>query len=170
MLEEKEYNKLYLDGTLKKELYSIFKGLQKKCPFPLSSEDLYQETYLKVWKDRAEWNPDKGELREWIKSIAYTTSVNYIKSEQARLNRDTKYAGNPDMGVGEDGTPEALVECEQAQYEILGAVDQLPHELREVLKLKALEGLSDDEIGTKLGITQALVRKRLERARNRLRN
>ena len=64
--------------------------------------------------------------------------------------------------------PEALVIHQQTVEAVRRAVQELPADLREVIVLRELEGLSYQEIATIVGIPIGTVMSRLARGRERL--
>src|SRR3954454_13547354 len=72
-------------------------------------------------------------------------------------------------GVESDATdPEKRLLREEDQQSVRRAVEELPLELREVVVLRELEGLSYKEIAAIAGIPLGTVMSRLARARERL--
>ena len=65
-------------------------------------------------------------------------------------------------------SPEKLLRRKEDKQSVRQAVEALPMELREVVVLRELEGLSYKEISTVAGIPLGTVMSRLARARDRL--
>jgi RNA polymerase sigma-70 factor (ECF subfamily) len=67
------------------------------------------------------------------------------------------------------GDPALAAEGDAGLEDLRRAILKLPDEYREPLVLQVLGGLTTNEIGEQLGLTQPAVLTRLFRARNRLR-
>jgi RNA polymerase sigma-70 factor (ECF subfamily) len=46
------------------------------------SEDLLQETFIKIWKNKHTYNVSKGTLFTWMLNIARNTAIDYIRSHR----------------------------------------------------------------------------------------
>jgi RNA polymerase sigma factor (sigma-70 family) len=186
LLTEQQFNALYLDRKLKSSIFGRIKTIESRTGLVLSKEDLHQEVFLRVWQERSKYSEGDSPVEAWVFTVASHVVADHVRSELARLKRDTKWAGVAEFGVSEvseEGvktyepidetkhTPEA--EYQRTQDEISGlsspGVEQLPTELRDVLRLR-VEGLTHKEIAERLGISVSLAQKRLERAKRRLSN
>jgi RNA polymerase sigma factor (sigma-70 family) len=177
MISEPDFNKLYLNPSFKRKVLGRIASILKKVPYLLDKEDLFQDVFLKIWQNRDKYDPQQAPLEVWAYTVAENTIANTVKSEARRVSREAP-PDNLELGFDDEGnlepidenlTPEGRLESAHAQDEILGAVNQLPEDLRRVLTLH-LGGLSYKEVAEKLGISEPLARKRLERARKRLNN
>jgi RNA polymerase sigma-70 factor, ECF subfamily len=127
------------------------------------AEDVVQETLIRAWKSRAELK-DPAATRPWLLTI--------VRREHARLYErkrlptvdvdDAEVQMDPALSTG-DSTGDAGLD------DLRRAILQLPDEYREPLVMQVLGGLSTQDIGKELGLSQAAVLTRLFRARNKLR-
>ena len=178
MISEKDFNRLYLDPSFKKRVYGRIAGVIKKVPIlMLDRDDLYQDVFLRIWQERDKFDSQQAPLEVWAYTVAENAINNRVRDESRRIAREEPPTPL-EMGWDDEGnlepiderlTPEGRLESAHAQDEIYGAVNQLPEDLRRVLTLH-LEGFDGKQVAEKLGISEALARKRLERARKRLRN
>jgi RNA polymerase sigma-70 factor, ECF subfamily len=128
------------------------------------AEDVVQETLIRAWKSRAELK-DSAATRPWLLTI--------VRREHARLYErkrlptvdvdDAEVQGDPALSTGDSSTADAGLD------DLRRAILRLPDEYREPLVMQVLGGLTTQEIGAELGLTQAAVLTRLFRARNKLR-
>jgi len=128
------------------------------------AEDVVQETLIRAWKSRAELK-DSAATRPWLLTI--------VRREHARLYErkrlptvdvdDAEVQADPALSTGDSGTADARLD------DLRRAILELPDEYREPLVMQVLGGLTTQEIGKELGLTQAAVLTRLFRARNKLR-
>lgn len=127
-------------------------------------EDLVQEVWIAVVRA---WPSFRGEASErtFVLRIAHNRGVTHSMRRRARGE-----AGDEGLEELPDPTPlpEEQLAREQQRRRLLAAIRRLPLPLREVAALR-LEGLSDAEIASVVGISAGNVAVRLTRARHALR-
>ena len=130
------------------------------------AEDVVQETFLKLYRNRGWQNLDNE--RAFLARVAWRVAVD-------SRSRSTWSAGpisEPDQ-AGElpsphSGPEQTLLTANQMAM-VHSMIDTLPDELRLPLALSAFDELNSREIGGILGIPEGTVRTRLQRAREMLR-
>ena len=129
------------------------------------AEDLVQEAYLRAWKSFAGFHGADG--RAWLLMIVRNTCYTWLERKRAR---GTAAAFDEKIHGAQDDTlnPETLLLRKEDRESVQQAVEVLPVELREVVVLRELEGLSYKEIAGIAGIPIGTVMSRLARARDRL--
>ena len=125
------------------------------------SEDVAQEVYLAAWRGlRSLQTPEK--FLPWLRRIARN------RAHSSRGMRDAPLDDAAAVGDGRPPALESLIAAEDAQR-IEAALQRLPVPSREALVLFYREDCSIGEAAAKLGVSEAVFRKRLSRARERLR-
>jgi len=124
--------------------------------------DVAAETLLVAWR-RLDDVPEGDATRLWLYGVARRTLANVRRGTRRRdrlaeVLRAELRAAVPDHS-------DATV----ARIDAEAVLALLPHHDREVLRLATWEGLEPREIAVVLNLTPAAVRKRLSRARARLR-
>jgi RNA polymerase sigma-70 factor, ECF subfamily len=105
--------------------------------------------------------------RAWLLTIVRNASYTWL--EQKRARGPATAFDDEIHGVESDTMdPEILLMREEDKQSVRRAVEELPLELREVVVLRELEGLSYKEIAAIVGIPLGTVMSRLARARERL--
>jgi len=130
-----------------------------------SSEDLVQETFIKV-DQNLDSVKDRSRISSWIYRIAYNTAMDYLNNRHTRLFRSSVELTDLQHMSEFDKT----MEQHQMSQCVRGKVSRLPDNLRSVLLLFDLEGFSHDEIAEVLGITPENAKTRLHRARKKLKD
>ncbi|MDF0513466.1 sigma-70 family RNA polymerase sigma factor [Agromyces sp. H3Y2-19a] len=129
---------------------------------PDDADDLAQTVLLRAWKaiDGVR-DPGAGTVCAWVDAIARNTAVDHLRGRRFddRLDAES-HVDAPSV----DERIEARVDLRAT----LSAIGDLPEPLRTPLVLSALEDRSGNEIAELLGISPALVRQRIRRARQRL--
>ena len=132
------------------------------CRDPEQAEDIAQETILKAWQCRSQFQPGTN-LRAWLSTILR----NRYYSGQRRL----KWRGEFDAEAIErtlmaPDDPSMTVELEDVRR----ALAMLPAFQREALILVGAGGLSYDEVAQIVGCPVGTVKSRVRRARDELAN
>lgn len=135
--------------------------------------DLAQETFVRVYQNRAKFNP-QARFSTWL----YTIATNLARSQfrwRMRRQHVSLEAENPDTGHDfresvSDGqaTPSESALAEERVELVKGAIAQLPEDLRAPLILFEYERKSQSEIAAILDCSAKAVEMRLYRARQQL--
>lgn len=132
-------------------------------PVP-DAEDAAQTALLRAWRSIAHLEtPEPGRMCSWLDAIARNVAIDLARQRARRpeavLDEDT---------AGEQAGVDAAVEIRVFLDGALGAVRSLPDTLRDPLLLSVVDGLSSEEVATRLGIDPAAARQRISRARKAL--
>lgn len=143
----------------------------------LTPEDVWQETLLKAWQARGSFTwAGAPSFRRWLLTIADHCIADHRDRSHASKRDIAKTRPLADHGARDASaqapqhgepwsstTPSRLaVASEQARL-IAKALEALPDELREVVRLRLFEDLLIDEIAGRLGIGESAVRHRFRR-------
>jgi RNA polymerase sigma-70 factor (ECF subfamily) len=137
------------------------------------ANDSAQDTFIKAYAGLKGFRFESA-FSTWLYRIAVNTCKNKIQSSEYRHRHETvslEQTGNPDHGrPGTDiqnGSPSPALHLEEKERKtiIMGAVDALPPEHREMITLRDIEGLSYEEIVEVTGLNPGTVKSRLSRAR-----
>jgi RNA polymerase sigma-70 factor (ECF subfamily) len=126
---------------------------------PVEAADVVQATFLNAWRAAARFEPGR-ELGPWLYAIARRQAI-----DAYRRNRRVEVANEPDLDVVE--LPPSMEQLWEA-WEVGLAVDELPAEERDVVRMSWFEELSHPEIAERLGIPLGTVKSRTHRAHRRL--
>lgn len=126
---------------------------------PGTSDDVTQETFIKVWKHLDDFRGD-GSMRGWVLRIAHRESI-------AALRRRKDSATDPDLlgGSVDPISISRVVEGRIAYEGFQDALDKLDDLSRAILVLRELEGLAYEEIADVLDVPVPTVKTRLLRSR-----
>jgi RNA polymerase sigma-70 factor, ECF subfamily len=122
---------------------------------PDDSEDVVQETFLKLYRNRG-WDRIENE-RAFLARAAWRIAVDRRAS---RARKDVVSHGECEVA-----TPETSAMASQRSSAVHRLIDALPEELRVPLALSTVDEMTSAEIAGVLGIPEGTVRTRLMRAR-----
>jgi RNA polymerase sigma-70 factor (ECF subfamily) len=127
-------------------------------------DDLFQETFLRVYRALPRFAPGAARLSTWILTIATRLALTELR-RRAPASLD---AGHADTVEARDRS-DAGVERQAAVDALRGALAALDPDQRAVLLLREVDGLEYEEIARVLEVNVGTVRSRLSRARARVR-
>lgn len=144
----------------------------------LAPEDIFQEALLKAWRARksAEWDGTPN-FRRWLLRIAqhciedHRDRVRSQKRDRAerRIGRHDP-GGHSDGGAGESRvepwgstTPSRLAQQRELMLAMEAALETLPDDVREIVRLRLFEDALVEEIAARLGLGVSAVRHRFRR-------
>jgi RNA polymerase sigma-70 factor (ECF subfamily) len=128
------------------------------------AQDVVQEAYLRAWRFFPKFRG--GDACAWLLKVVRNTCYTWL--EKNRPGSTVAFDDEVDSRVSDaPGPDEAIVREDESQI-LRRAIEQLPMELREVLVLRELQGLSYKEIAALLAMPLGTVMSRLSRARDLL--
>ena len=141
------------ESLVERQAKFVFRVAYAVLRNPEGAEDVVQETFLKLYRNRA-WEGMENE-RAFLARVAWRIAGERIPRRGAEL---------PEL-VSQDANPEDALLTSDWMGAVHRLVDALPEELRQVLALSGIEGLNSREIAEVAGIPEGTVRTRLQRAR-----
>ena len=138
---------------------------------PTDAEDVVQDTLLRAWERRDEWNL-KDNIEAWLIKIC----KNIILDRKKRAsNREVSLDISPLKSLQENNThtsvnrPDHQLEQKESIELIARLISNLPEPFSELVRLRDIEGMSYNDIAAQTNLTEAQVRVYLHRARTRIR-
>jgi RNA polymerase sigma factor (sigma-70 family) len=128
------------------------------------AEEATQQTFVKAWR-AAEGFDAARQLGPWLATIARRTAIDIHRREARRPTSRLDEVAPADPSVVE--LPVG-VERSFEVAEVRAAIDALPPEEREIVRLQHLEELTHTEVAERLGVPVGTVKSRSFRAHRRL--
>ena len=141
------------------------------------AEDLTQEVFLKLYRNMASFDQQKGSFQTWITTLARNLLVDHFRRtrlERASDSLDANYDGEADGPTMGDRLQDTRPSQEQhvgrmeLKARVQHALKQLSPELREAVILRDLEDMDYKEIAEVLRIPEGTVKSRISRGRGEL--
>jgi RNA polymerase sigma-70 factor (ECF subfamily) len=122
--------------------------------------EVVQQTFVKAWRAARRFEGSR-EIAPWLYSIARHTAIDALRAE----TKPTRGGHEPETDFGvETETFEQTWE----RFEVRRAIDALPANERDVVRLSHLEGYTHEQIAVRLDIPVGTVKSRSGRAHKRL--
>lgn len=161
------------DDAAFEQLVSQYEKLVYSVTFRMTGNredalDLSQETFIKVWKSLTFFKFESA-FSTWIYRIAGNVCLDFLR-RQKRAQSLTVSDEEVQLDLPDERQDPARMMMDQAdQQSISDALSSLEPEYRAALTLRAVGGLSYQEIAYALNIQPGTVKSRISRGRERLR-
>ena len=131
--------------------------------------DVVQEVFISAYRFLPSFRNDSA-FYTWLYRIAVNTAKNYLTSNGRRspgveVDIDDAEQYNSGEALRDIASPERLLSSDQVRKTVVNALQSLPEDLRTVITLREIEGLSYEEIADVTGCPVGTVRSRIFRAR-----
>jgi RNA polymerase sigma-70 factor (ECF subfamily) len=145
-----------------RNLYSVIYAVVKDDS---TSEDLLQETFVKVWKNIDHYDKSKGTLYTWMLNIARNLSIDHVRSKQAKKQKKTQSMDGLDIHS-------ALLNISSTMdnIDLRSIVGKLEPKYREVVDAIFWSGYNHDQAALHLNLPLGTVKTRARTALILLRN
>jgi RNA polymerase sigma-70 factor (ECF subfamily) len=138
--------------------YMLSRGLAEAA-----SEDLAQETLLRVWRKAEAFDPGRASPAAWIFTIARNLRIDALRRERPLDDLETT-----DDGI-DPSTPEQDLRGRQEGRRLVAAMRDLPISQSQILHLAFFQEFSHSEIARKLKVPLGTVKSRIRLASASLR-
>ncbi len=128
---------------------------------PYTAEDAVSESFLKLLKNRDRIvDPRADSCRRYAVKTAKHTAIDMYRKKA----REREYLGE----LSENEVSDANLPDDMSYFDTEAILEKFPKKYRDVIECICISGLSVPETSAVLKISEACVRKRLERARRQL--
>jgi RNA polymerase sigma-70 factor (ECF subfamily) len=130
-----------------------------------TAEEIAQETLLVVWRKAGLFSAERGGAATWIFTIARNLRIDRIRREvpwQEYVSEEHEEADDAPL-------PDETVASGEVSVRVLAALDELPADQLEVVRLSYIDGLSHSEIAERLALPLGTVKSRMRLAYQKMR-
>lgn len=131
------------------------------------AEEVVQEVFLRLWNDADRFDPERGSLRSFLLAHTHGRSVDILRSETSRRNREDRDARTT-ATAGYDLEHEIwdLTTADQVRT----ALAAIPEDEREAIELAYFGGYTYREVAARLGAPEGTIKSRIRVGLRRLRS
>ena len=150
-------------------LYTLYEQEMYRICFAVlndryAAEDAVSESFLKLIKVRHKISdPRVDSCRRYVIKVTKNTAIDMYRKNAREREFCGGYSSLAENEIGKVG-----FDTETDLFAVTDAMDKLSKKLRDVVECVCINGLSVRETSAVLKISEACVRKRLERVRNHL--
>jgi RNA polymerase sigma factor (sigma-70 family) len=141
----------------------------RRCRDPQTVADLTSESFVRAAEGFARFDPRRGSDRAWLFGIAAHVFARHCEQSAGGREAVARLGGHRTLDEDEIEELAGRIDSERAGAALMRRFAQLPTVERAAIELVDLEGLTPKEAALALGISGVAFRKRLSRARSRLR-
>jgi RNA polymerase sigma-70 factor (ECF subfamily) len=120
-----------------------------------AAEDVQQQVWLEVWERRSSFDPTRASFLTWVMLIARSRAIDDQRRRQPELRDPQRDLDQLDEA--EESDTDRMLE----RWRIADALQRLPHQEAELLRLRFHSELSQTEIAEQTGIPLGTVKMRM---------
>ena len=138
------------------ELYSIYfdriyRYVVYQVRDKMTAEDVTEEAFVKAWKAIGSCKGKEKTFSSWLYRIAHNQVIDNLRKQRKHLFTEME-------DLAEVGSYEPKEQERLEHQEILDAISDLPSNQKQVIILRFIEGLANQEVAQILGKRQGAVR------------
>src|ERR1700761_9764572 len=141
----------------------------RRCGDPHTVADLTSETFVRAVDGFARFDPRRGSDRAWLFGIAAHVFARHCQQSAGGRDAVARLGGHRPLDEDEIEELAGRIDGEREGAALMQRFAQLPDVDRAAIELVDLAGFSPMEAAQALGVSRVAFRKRLSRARSRLR-
>ena len=143
---------------------ALFGVITKVVREEVRAEEVLQDTFLKIWRSAASYDPSKGRVFTWMLNIARNSAIDVVRS--AEFKTSSKIQGL-DANVYRTGGDELREQTDHIGMDRI--LDGMSLEQREVIDMAYYQGWTQQEIAERTGLPLGTVKSRTRAALGHLR-
>lgn len=155
------------DADALEELYNLYNRLLFGMVLSIvkkreEAEDVLQEIFVKIWNKAESFNPDRGNVYSWIVTLTRNKAIDRIRSKGYKTQQKQSISIHEPLFSleGDKYDPmETTIFSDRAEL-VKKALDKIPENQREVIKIAYYRGWTQSEISNHLDIPLGTVKTR----------
>ncbi len=152
---------MQFDLLIQEQFDGVWRFARRRCATAADADDVTAETFSIVWRKRHEVPPDH-EVRPWLFGIVRRVVANHRRAEARRGRLHERIAERESRRQPE------MPPTDEGDRTVWAALARLPERDRDLLLMKAWDGLGIADIAMILGCSRNAASVRMHRARRRL--
>ena len=155
------------DAVYKEMFKPVYAYLLLRVQDENLAQDLASKTWQKVFDKQNSYDPLKGNLRQWLFTIARNEVNSFFRLYYVR--KVLSLSAFEDDFKSKEENPETAAEQKELEEKLKQAMGKLKSNYRDILALKFYSGMSNREIAQMLKISESNAGTIINRAVNKLR-
>jgi RNA polymerase sigma-70 factor (ECF subfamily) len=130
------------------------------------AEEIVQEVFVRLWHAPERFDPERGSLRSFLLAQAHGRSVDLLRSDSARADREARQArAAAESGYDLEHEVWDLAVAEHVREAVMG----LPEDERKAIELAYFGGRTYRQVAAELGAPEGTVKSRIRSGLKRMR-
>jgi RNA polymerase sigma-70 factor, ECF subfamily len=132
-------------------LYRIYRYIFNQVRNEMQAEDITEEVFIKAWKAIKSCKGKESTFIPWLYRIAHNCLIDNIRKKHLEIPFDM-------VTIVDEASPEKKAEDRMELQMVLEMVKDLPESQKQVILLKFMDDMDNEEIGRIMGKRQGAVR------------
>jgi RNA polymerase sigma-70 factor (ECF subfamily) len=137
---------------------------------PSAAEEVAMDVYLQVWRTARQYSVSRGSVKAWLATMARARAIDWLRSSQARLCRESSPIDQGPPLVAPTPGPEQAVLDSHRRRMIRQHMDKLPVEQCRLIEMSFFSGFSHSEIAERMDMPLGTVKSRIRQGMCQLRD
>jgi RNA polymerase sigma-70 factor (ECF subfamily) len=125
------------------------------------AEEAVHDAFVQIWRKAASFDPARGQARAWLYAILRHRALNILRDEDRTVLVDD---GEPAAVPSDDESAEALIIRLSETSALRRCLERLEPVRRQAVVLAYTDGLSHQELATRLGVPVGTVKSWIRRS------
>ena len=160
------YSELALAEVYRRHGGAVYGVARRVLNNATEAEDVTQEVFLRLWNQPDRFDPGRGTLRSFLLAQSHGRAVDAVRSLTSRRRREVSEArrtASADYDLQREVWDLALAD------QVARALDDLPHDERQVIELAYFDGRTYVDVAQLLGQPEGTVKSRIRNGMRRMR-
>jgi RNA polymerase sigma-70 factor (ECF subfamily) len=132
----------------------------RMCGRRAMAEDIVQEAFVSVWRSGGRYQRSRGSVRTWLLSVVHNRAIDAFRREAVSERAMVRDDAAGERVASSERTEEEVARREDAR-EVRGALEELPHDQRQVIELAYFGGFTHAQIAEMLSLPPGTVKGRM---------
>ena len=135
------------------------------------AEEITLDVFMRVWQKAGTYHPEQAKVSTWLTHIARHHAIDVLRRQSVRADQyAVEWEEASSKEEASENNPQESTEFAQQRERVRAAMDQLPEEQKQALKLAYFNGYTQSEIADLLKQPLGTIKTRLRLAMQKLRD